>query len=145
MPKSTTALSKLGPTTVRSEDVASIHRIKHTINSSIRLLRDLLLAAAALFMLGSLVVSHKTFSIINSFIGGSSQSNKRLSSNKRSGNRLLKLKALSKNLLTIKQLSIPWPALERLFKDLPEILTFRSFTALLSLCLIPSALEKERA
>jgi hypothetical protein len=145
VPKSTTALFKLGPVTVRSKNVVLIREIKRTINSLIRSLRDLLLTAAALFTLRSLVVSHKTFPIINSFTKESSQSNKQLSFNKRSENRLLKLKALSKNLSTIKQLLIPWPALKRLFKDLLKILTFCPFTALLSLCLIPSALKKKRA
>jgi hypothetical protein len=143
--KSTVAFFRLGLMTIRSGGVAFIRGIKHTINSLIRSLRDLFLITAAFFTLRSLVVSYKTFFIINSFIRRSNQFNRRLLFNKRLRNRLLKLKALFKNLLIIKQLSIPWPALERLFKDLPKILTFCSFVALLSLYLILSALEKEEA
>jgi hypothetical protein len=72
VPKSTAAFSRLSPTTVRSKSVAPIHKIKRTINSLIRLLKDLLLTTAALFTLKSLVISYKTFSIINSFTEGNS-------------------------------------------------------------------------
>lgn len=72
VPELIAAFSKLGLVTVRFKGVALICGIKRIINSLIRLLKDLLFIAAAFFMLRFLVVSYRTFPIINSFIRRSS-------------------------------------------------------------------------
>jgi hypothetical protein len=72
VPKLTIAFFRLGLITVRSKGVALIREIKRTINSLIRSSKDLLFTAAALSILRSLVVSYKTYFIINSFTGESS-------------------------------------------------------------------------
>ena len=124
---------------IRLRIINLIYKIERIINGSIKSLRDLLLVIRAFFTLISLVVKHETFAIINRFIRASNYSNKRLLFSKRSENGLLKLKAPTKNSLTIKQLSITLPALG----DPLEISTFRPFVALLFPWLILSALEKE--
>jgi hypothetical protein len=128
---STVAPSRLGPATVRPKVVGPIRRIQRTINGSMELLRDLLLAAVMLTMLGSPVARHWTFPTINGATGGSSQSNGRPLLGERSENVLAKLNAPPNIPSTMEQRSIAQPA------------TFRPFAAPLSPCLIPSALDQE--
>jgi hypothetical protein len=128
---STVAPSRLGPATVRPKVVGPIRRIQRTINGSMELLRDLLLAAVMLTILGSPVARHWTFPTINGATGGSSQSNGRPLLGERSENVLAKLNAPPNIPSTMEQRSIAQPA------------TFRPFAAPLSPCLIPSALDQE--
>ncbi|KAH8586727.1 hypothetical protein B0O99DRAFT_602274 [Bisporella sp. PMI_857] len=129
----TVAPSRLGPATVRPKGVGPIRRIQRTINGSMELLSDLLLAAVTLTMLaavtltmlGSPVARHWTFPTVNGATGGSSQSNGRPLLGEGSENVLPKLNAPPNIPSTMKQRSITQPA------------TFRPFAAPLSPCLIP--------
>ncbi|KAH8588006.1 hypothetical protein B0O99DRAFT_640102, partial [Bisporella sp. PMI_857] len=117
---STVAPSRLGPTTMRPNGVGPIRRIQRTINGSMELSSDLLLAAVTLTMLGSPVARHKTFPTINGSTGGSIQSNGRPLLGERSETVLPKLNAPPNIPSTMEQRSITQPA------------TFRPFAAPLS-------------